>query len=259
MRSGSIASSAQALAFRRAGSSRSRSRWCSRPATPAPSCAGLPELELEGLADADAQALLASVIGGPLDERVRDRMVHETGGNPLALTELPRGLTPAQVAGGFGLPHVLGLSGRIEDSFLRRLDELPADTRRLLLIAASEPVGDPALVRQAAELLGIDREAAEPAHAAGLLELGAAVWFRHPLVRSAVYRTARPTSVAPRIGRSRRRPSRRSTPTAAPGIEPHARRARRGRRGRARALGRPRAGAAAASPRRPRSWSGPRS
>ena len=157
---------------------------------PGAELAGLPELELEGLADADAQALLASVIGGPLDERVRDRIVHETGGNPLALTELPRGLTPAQVAGGFGLPHVLGLSGRIEDSFLRRLDELPADTRRLLLVAASDSVGDPALVWQAAELLGIDREAAEPAHAAGLLELGAAVWFRHPLVRSAVYRTA---------------------------------------------------------------------
>ena len=152
--------------------------------------AGFPELELKGLADADAQALLTSVIGGPLDARVRDRIVHETGGNPLALTELPRGLTPAQVAGGFGLAHVLGLSGRIEDSFLRRLDELPAATRRLLLVAASDSVGDTALVWQAAERLGIDREAAQPAHAAGLLELGATVWFRHPLVRSAVYRTA---------------------------------------------------------------------
>ncbi len=152
--------------------------------------AGLPELVLGGLPDTDARALLASAIRGPLDERVRDRIVSETGGNPLALTELPRGLTPAQLAGGFGFPHVLGLSGRIEDSFLRRLETLPDDTRRLLLVGASEPVGDPALVWRAAEQLGIDRSAAGPAEEAELLEIGAAVRFRHPLVRSAVYRTA---------------------------------------------------------------------
>ena len=152
--------------------------------------AGLRELVLRGLPDTDARALLASAIGGPLDERVRDRIVSETGGNPLALTELPRGLTPAQLAGGFGFPHVLGLSGRIEDSFLRRLDALPDDTRLLLLVGASEPVGDPALVWRAAEQLGIARSAAGPAEEAGLLEIGAAVRFRHPLVRSAVYRAA---------------------------------------------------------------------
>ena len=158
---------------------------------------------VEGLRDADARALLASVIRGPLDERVRDRIVAETRGNPLALLELPRGLTPAELAGGFGLPDALPLSGRIEESFRRRLEALPADTRRLLLVAAAEPVGDPVLVWRAAERLGIGAEAAAPAAAAGLLELGARVRFRHPLVRSAVYRAASPEerrARAPRAG-----------------------------------------------------------
>jgi DNA-binding CsgD family transcriptional regulator len=153
--------------------------------------AGLPELVVEGLAEDDARALLGAVIRGPLDERVRDRIVAETRGNPLALLELPRGLTPAELAGEFELPDSLSLSGRIEESFLRRLDQLPADTRRLLLVAAAEPVGDPVLVRGAAERLGVEGEAA-PAAAAGLIEFGAHVRFRHPLVRSAVYRTAAP-------------------------------------------------------------------
>jgi DNA-binding CsgD family transcriptional regulator len=153
---------------------------------------GLPELVVEGLRDADARALLSSVISGPLDERVRDRIVAETRGNPLALLELPRGLTPAELAGGFGLPDALALSGRIEESFRRRLAPLPPDTRRLLLVAAAEPVGEPALVWRAAERLGIRSEAAAPATAAGLLEFGARVRFRHPLVRSAVYRAASP-------------------------------------------------------------------
>src|SRR5439155_384501 len=109
---------------------------------------GLPELHLEGLPDEDARALLATVIPGRIDERVRDRIVAETRGNPLALLELPRGLSTAQLAGGFGLPEPLplSLSGRIEESFLRRLEELPHETRRLLLVAAAEPVGDPALM-----------------------------------------------------------------------------------------------------------------
>jgi DNA-binding CsgD family transcriptional regulator len=153
---------------------------------------GLPELVVEGLRDVDARALLSSVISGPLDERVRDRIVAETRGNPLALLELPRGLTPAELAGGFGLPDALALSGRIEESFRRRLAPLPPDTRRLLLVAAAEPVGEPALVWRAAERLGIRSEAAAPATAAGLLEFGARVRFRHPLVRSAVYRAASP-------------------------------------------------------------------
>jgi DNA-binding CsgD family transcriptional regulator len=153
---------------------------------------GLPELEVEGLADGDARALLGSVIRGPLDERVRDRIVAETHGNPLALLELPRGLSPVELAGGFGLPDAPALSGRIEDSFRQRVQNLPAPTRRLLLVAAAEPVGEPGLVARAAERLSAGRDAAEPAVAAGLFEFGARVRFRHPLVRSAVYRAASP-------------------------------------------------------------------
>ncbi len=153
---------------------------------------GLPELALDGLGDADARAVLASVIRWPLDERVRDRIVAETHGNPLALLELPRGLTPAQLAGGFGLPSVAALPGRIEDSFARRLAPLPAATRRLLLLAAAEPLGDSALLVRAADRLGIKAQATDAAEAAGLVEFCVQVTFRHPLVRSAIYRSATP-------------------------------------------------------------------
>ncbi len=153
---------------------------------------GLPELVVEGLGDDDALALLGSVIKWPLDERVRDWLVAETRGNPLALLELPRGLTPAELAGGFGLPVALALSGRIEESFRRRLDRLPADTRRLLLVAAAEPVGDWMLMWRAAQGLGIGASAADAAESDGLLDAGGGLTFRHPLVRSAVYRAASP-------------------------------------------------------------------
>jgi DNA-binding CsgD family transcriptional regulator len=149
---------------------------------------GLPELVVEGLSDRDARALLA--LQGPLGERVRDRIVAEARGNPLALLELPRAMTPAELAGGFGRPDAGGVAGRIEESFQRQLEPLPAHTRSLLLIAAAEPVGDPVLLWRAAERLGIGADAATPATAAGLFELGARVRFRHPLVRSAVYRVA---------------------------------------------------------------------
>jgi AAA ATPase-like protein len=153
---------------------------------------GLPELVVEGLENADARALLASVIPGRLDEGVADELLAETRGNPLALLELPRGLTAAQLAGGFGLPGALSLSGRIEESFLMRLEALPAETQRLLLAAAAEPLGDPALLVRAAEWLGIARAAIEPAQSTGLIEIDSRVRFRHPLVRSAVYRAAKP-------------------------------------------------------------------
>ena len=151
---------------------------------------GLPKLAVEGLTSGDARALLELGVGVPLDERVRERIVAETRGNPLALLELPRGLTPAELAGGFGLPDAPGLSGRIEDSFQRRCAGLPAATQRLLLVAAAEPLGDPVLLWRAAERLGIGVQAAR--HTDGLLEIGARVTFRHPLVRSAVYRAASP-------------------------------------------------------------------
>ncbi len=157
-----------------------------------PEFEGLPELPLGGLDEEAARALLARAVPGRLDDRVRDRIVRETRGNPLALTELPRGLTTAELAGGFRLPNGVALEGRIEESFQRRLDALPGDSRRLLLLAAAEPVGDAALLWRAAARLGIGADAAEAAEAAGLFALGGRMWFRHPVVRSVVYRSASP-------------------------------------------------------------------
>jgi DNA-binding CsgD family transcriptional regulator len=153
---------------------------------------GLPELKVEPLGRRDARTLLESALPARLDEQVLDRIVVETRGNPLALLELPRGLTPIQLAGGFGLPAAVPLSASIEKSFGRRLAGLPGDARRLLLVAAADPVGDTALVRRAAQQLGIPESVTETVEAEGLLELGARVVFRHPLVRSAVYQAAGP-------------------------------------------------------------------
>ena len=157
---------------------------------PSEEFAGLPKLVVEGLSDRAARDLLASVIAGRLDERVADQIVTETRGNPLALLELPRGLSSAQLAGGFGLPGALSLEGRIEESFQQRLEALPEDTQRLLLVAAAEPGGDPTLVWRAAERLSITGTALESAELTGLIEIDGSVRFRHPLVRSAVYRAA---------------------------------------------------------------------
>jgi DNA-binding CsgD family transcriptional regulator len=157
---------------------------------PGEDVAGLPELVVEGLAEDDARALLESALTGPLDARVRDQIIADTNGNPLALLELPRGLKPAQLAGGFGLSSAVPLAGRIEDSFGRQLEALPAQTRRLVQLVAADPSGDPVLVWRAAGRLAIGAGAAEPAVEAGLAEFGARVRFRHPLVRSAAYRSA---------------------------------------------------------------------
>jgi DNA-binding CsgD family transcriptional regulator len=153
---------------------------------------GLPELAVGGLDDRDALELLGTVVAGPLDERVRDRLVAETRGNPLALLELPRGRTLAELAGGFGLSDGLALSARIEQSFTERLGPLPPSTRLLLLVAAAETVGDPVLVWRAAAKLGIGPDAAAPATTSGLVDFGARVRFSHPLVRSAVKAAAAP-------------------------------------------------------------------
>ncbi|MGX7677516.1 helix-turn-helix transcriptional regulator [Jatrophihabitans sp. DSM 45814] len=151
---------------------------------------GLPDLRLGGLSYIYARDLLASTITGPLDERVRDRIIAETRGNPLALLELPRGLTAADLAGGFNVPGGPPLPSRIEASFRRQVGRMPTETQQLLLLAAAEPVGDPALLRLAAERLAIPIEAASPAEADGLLEVGARVTLRHPLLRSAIYGAA---------------------------------------------------------------------
>src|SRR5947209_3232485 len=151
---------------------------------------GSPELQVEPLGRRDARALLESVLPARLDEGVLERIVAETQGNPLALLELPRGLSPTQLAGGFGLPGTVPLSASIEEGYARRLARLPQDARRLLLVAAADPVGDPALVWRAAERLGIPESAAQTVESEDLLVLSPRVVFRHPLVRSAVYGAA---------------------------------------------------------------------
>jgi DNA-binding CsgD family transcriptional regulator len=151
---------------------------------------GLAQLTIEGLGKADACALLDSVLTIKIDERVRDQIVAETHGNPLALVELPRELAVPQLAGGFGLPAAVTAPGGAEEMFRRRVDTLPAESRRLLLLAAAEPTGDPVLLWRAAARLGIGVPDARPAAAAGLAEFGARVRFRHPLARSAVYQSA---------------------------------------------------------------------
>ena len=153
---------------------------------------GLPELVVSGLGPDDADRLLGSVLTAPLDHAVRERFIDETRGNPLAVLELPRELSAAELAGGFGIQEAHGVPTRVEESFQRRCEELPDDTRLLMLIAAAEPVGDPVLLWRAANTLGVAPAAAEAAEAAGLLNLGTRVMFRHPLVRSAVYRMAAP-------------------------------------------------------------------
>ncbi len=183
------AASAQALAFvaRRLGAESVALVFAVREPSGERLFEGLPELAVGGLDDRDARELLATVVTGPLDERVRDRLVAETRGNPLALLELPRGWTPAELAGGFGLANApAALSGRIEQSFTERLGPLPPSARLLLLVAAAEPVGDPVLVWRAAAQLGIGPDAAAQAAAAGLVDFGAQVRFGHPLVRSAI-------------------------------------------------------------------------
>jgi DNA-binding CsgD family transcriptional regulator len=152
--------------------------------------AGLPELLLAGLDDHDALALLLENLQGPLDAAVSQRIVAESHGNPLALLELPRTWRVAELAGGFGLPGGLPVTGRIEESYVRRLHTLPADTQLLVLAAAAEPAGDPLLLHRAAEGLGIDMAAADAAADAGLLTIGGRAEFAHPLVRSCAYRSA---------------------------------------------------------------------
>src|SRR3954454_1795923 len=151
---------------------------------------GLPELRLEGLPGEDARVLLTSAVAGRLDSGVADRIVAETRGNPLAVLELPAHMTAAELAGGFEPPATAALPTQIEDHYLRRINELPEATQQLMLVAAAEPLGDPALLLRAGRRLDIGPGALAPAETAELLEVGTRVHFRHPLVRSAIYRAA---------------------------------------------------------------------
>jgi DNA-binding CsgD family transcriptional regulator len=186
--------SAQVLAFlaRRLGAESVGLVFGAR--VPTGDLAGLPELGVEGLREDDARALLDSALTGPLDARVRDQIIAEAHGNPLALLELPRGWTAAEMAGGFGLPGAMpvsdSISGTIEENFRRRIDALPAGTRRLLLLAAADPTGDPTLVWRAAGQLRVGAETAAPAVEGGLAEFDVRVQFRHPMVRSVAYQSA---------------------------------------------------------------------
>jgi DNA-binding CsgD family transcriptional regulator len=184
--------SAQAMAFvaRRLASERIVFLFAAR--TVPGELEGLPEWAVEGLSEGFARALLRSVLPDRVDERVEDRVLEEAHGNPLALLELPRGLMPAQLAGGFAAPVAVPLTGRIEASFRRRFAKLPMASRRLLLVAAADPTGDPVLVWRAADLLEVPASAAAPAEAEGLVDLHPRIVFRHPLVRSAVYRATTP-------------------------------------------------------------------
>lgn len=153
--------------------------------------ARLPTLKIAELSQADSRKLLDSVLTASLDQRVWDQIIAETRGNPLAMLELVRGNTPAELAGGFAIPGGTALWGDVEEGFRYRIGLLPAQSRRLIRIAAADPTGDPALVRRAAHRLGIEADAEAPIVDAGLAEFGTRVRFRHPLARSVSYWTAR--------------------------------------------------------------------
>jgi DNA-binding CsgD family transcriptional regulator len=161
-----------------------------RESAPDGDWAGLPQLRLRGLDDAGAAELFGSVVTGPTDPRLRDRIVAESRGNPLALLELPRAWTTAELVEGVGAVGAGRLTEDLEEGFAQRLRTLPPDTRRLLTVAAAEPLGDPTLLWRAAEVLDLSWEAGSAAEATGLIEFGATVCFRHPLVRAAAYRVA---------------------------------------------------------------------
>jgi DNA-binding CsgD family transcriptional regulator len=151
---------------------------------------GLPQLAIQGLDEPDARALLSRAVPGPLDDRVRDRIIAETEGNPLALIELSQSMSRSERAGGFAPPVGSDLPSQLEARYQRSISALPAATQRLMLVAAAEPLGDAGLLWRAADRLSIDPGALVPATEAGLLDVDDRVRFHHPLVRSAVYRAA---------------------------------------------------------------------
>jgi DNA-binding CsgD family transcriptional regulator len=160
--------------------------------TELPELVGLPELRITGLTDDDSRTLLSSAHRGPIDDRMLERVTAESQGNPLALLELPRGFTPSELAGGFGLVGSVSVPRRIEESFHRQIEALSPATRQVLLVAAAEPVGDPVLLWRAVDRLAIDDRATASSReeASGLVEFASRVRFRHPLLRSVIYNAA---------------------------------------------------------------------
>ena len=181
-------SSAQVLAFvaRRLAAEPVVVVFATRESLDSDELARLPGLPLDGLSESHARELLASVVGAPLDERVRDRVLAEARGNPLALLELPRDVAPAE----FVLRDEQPLHSRLEAEFRHRVEQLPEATQRLLLLAAAEPTGEPALLWRSAAEVGIDVGAVAPAVGNGMVEIGPRIAFRHPLLRSAIYGAA---------------------------------------------------------------------
>jgi DNA-binding CsgD family transcriptional regulator len=152
---------------------------------------GLPELHLGGLDPAAAGALIDRHAGVALSSEVRDRLVVETGGNPLALLELSPALTDAQLSGAEAMLAPIPVSARVERAFLARVDRLPEESQTLLLVAAADDTGELATVLRAAAQLGAVPEALDNAEQAGLAHVrGTRLELRHPLVRSAVYQAA---------------------------------------------------------------------
>jgi DNA-binding CsgD family transcriptional regulator len=151
---------------------------------------GMPWLQIEGLPPEEAGQLLASVAQGRIDRGVSERIIAQTGGNPLGLIELGRELSREQLAGEIRLPELLPVGTSLQARYLRQIERMPAETQVLLLAAAADPTGDPALLWRTGEFLGFGIRAAAPAEAEGLLSFSPLVRFRHPLIRSAVYHGA---------------------------------------------------------------------
>lgn len=184
--------SAQALSFvgRRLEADAVVLLFAMRDASPSHGLESLPVLTLAGLSDDDASVLLTSKIQGRLDDQVRNRIIAEAHGNPLALLELPAAFTEEALAGGFGLSGSVSLTARMEEIFLHRAAVLPIATQAVLQVAAADPTGDVDLLQRAVATLGGSLEEAKPAEVEGLIDIGSVVSFRHPLVRSAIYQAA---------------------------------------------------------------------
>ena len=151
----------------------------------------VPVLRLEGLDATSVRALLAENAKGVVAAEVTDRLLAETGGNPLALVELPTGLSDAQLAGSVPLPSQLMLTAGVERVFLDRSRRLTAAAQTLMLIAVADDTGQLATVQRAAAILRVPPDSVPEAERSGLIVIsGDTVTIRHPLVRSAVYQAA---------------------------------------------------------------------